>query len=291
MQKIQSYLYPNRINLLADLAGFTVEYTNVYQRTVKIYQGVDNVLEFDIKNADQKRIDLTTVSSLRMNLMDQSGNGLPNSPYTVTPNAPITGISTVVIPSSDLAGLDPQTLKYSVTAVDSEDRTIPLYADSRFSAIANIQLVGSAVPVAKKSVVFDRFSGEINFMGNVINHSSAVSTKVYEAIASQALSFFVTVSIGFVGKIYVEATKDSTISVESWAKSPKTVIFDNSNGTPTQVITNITSPEMPIGDYNFMRVSWVYPDVWAVGPAVGSDPTNVFGAVDKITVTYGQIDC
>jgi hypothetical protein len=226
-----------------------------------------------------------------MNLMDQSGNGLPNSPYTVTPNAPITGISTVVIPANDLAGLDPQTLKYSVTAIDSEDRTIPLYADSRFSAIANIQLVGSAVPVAKKTVVFDRFSGEINYMGNVINHSSAVSTKLYEAIATESLMFFVTVSEKFVGKIYIEATKDSTISVESWAKSPKTVIFDNTNGSPTEMITNIYSPSMPIGDYNYMRVSWLYPDVWAVGPTIGSDPTNVFGEVNKITVSYGQVFC
>ena len=31
MQKIQSYLYTNRIQLLADVAGFTTEYTNVYQ--------------------------------------------------------------------------------------------------------------------------------------------------------------------------------------------------------------------------------------------------------------------
>ena len=42
MQKISTYLYPNRIELLADLAGFTVEYTNVYQRNIKIYAGIDN---------------------------------------------------------------------------------------------------------------------------------------------------------------------------------------------------------------------------------------------------------
>ena len=39
MQKISSYLYSNRVILLANLAGFTVEYTNVYQRTIKIYNG------------------------------------------------------------------------------------------------------------------------------------------------------------------------------------------------------------------------------------------------------------
>ena len=60
MQKIQSYLYPNRIILLADLAGSTVENTIVYAKTVKIYNGIDNTIQFDIQNADQKRIDLST---------------------------------------------------------------------------------------------------------------------------------------------------------------------------------------------------------------------------------------
>ena len=81
MRKISSYLYPNRIELLANVAGFTTEYTNVYQRTVKIYKGVDNVIEFDIKNADQKRIDLSenpVLTDLYLNVMDAQGNALPN---------------------------------------------------------------------------------------------------------------------------------------------------------------------------------------------------------------------
>jgi len=61
MQKIQSYLYPNRVILIADLAGFTVENTIVYAKTVKIYKGVDNVIQFDVQNADQKRLDLLTL--------------------------------------------------------------------------------------------------------------------------------------------------------------------------------------------------------------------------------------
>ena len=118
MQKIQSYLYPNRVILLADLAGFTVENTIVYQRTTKIYRGVDNVLEFDIQNADQKRLDLLTtpsITNIHMNVMDAGGKALPHSPYTVTATS-TKGIASVTIPSADLAGLNTQFLKYSVTA-------------------------------------------------------------------------------------------------------------------------------------------------------------------------------
>ena len=74
MQKISTYLYPNRIQLLADLAGFNTEYTNVYQRNIKIYQGINNTLEFEFKNADQKRISITPYSTLTLMVLDQSGN-------------------------------------------------------------------------------------------------------------------------------------------------------------------------------------------------------------------------
>lgn len=92
MRKISSYLYSNRIELLANLAGFSVENRTVYQRTVKIYKGVDNVLEFDIKNADQKRLDIAispVITSIQLNVMDNEGNKLPNSPYTVSPLATV----------------------------------------------------------------------------------------------------------------------------------------------------------------------------------------------------------
>ena len=119
MQKISSYLYPNRVILLANVAGFPVEWTNVYQRTIKIYNGIDNTIEFDIKNADQKRIDLDDLTTIELNVMDTSGTALPNSPYTVTPLDQTTkkGLAYVTIPQEDLVDLADQFLKYSVSAV------------------------------------------------------------------------------------------------------------------------------------------------------------------------------
>ena len=121
MQKISSYLYPNRVELLADVAGFTTEYTNVYQKTVKIYNGIDNTIEFDLKNADQKRLELITdsgavppkvavVTGIELNVMDASGQELPNSPYIVTPHPALKGIATVTIPQEDLVDLSDQYL-------------------------------------------------------------------------------------------------------------------------------------------------------------------------------------
>jgi hypothetical protein len=264
MQKISRYLYPNRIELLADLAGFTVEFTNVYQRTIKIYNGIDNTIEFDIKNADQKRIDLTIFSDIQMNVMDVSGNALPNSPYTVAPTD-LKGISTVTIPSTDLAGLSEQSLVYSVTATKDNQDVVMLYADARFSAVGYLQLANNAMPKTKPSRVFDTFTAEIDLNGVPIYHSSAIPCKSYEAIPSATMSFEIHVT-GFVGSIWIDATKNDTINVEafkaagkpfgSWTQTPQ-------DGKYTGIIPFAAS--VPINDYSYFRVSYQSLSVNGIG--------------------------
>jgi len=275
MQKISSYLYPNRIELLANVAGFTTEYTNVYQRTVKIYNGIDNTLEFDIKNADQKRIDLSTFRNIELNIMDMSGNALPNSPYIVTPLNQTTskGLASVTIPQDDLAELEHQHFTYSVTAVKN-GADIMLYADSRFGAKGKIELVGDALPTFRDDVVYDRFSGEIDFQGNVKNHTSAIPCKFYEAVPTTTMSFSVAMT-NYIGTIYIEGTKDSTISVESFKNATRLQSWTTSVATTTSHIFS----NVPVGDYNYFRVVWTYIDP----VLIGVNNTYPTGTVDKVT--------
>jgi len=281
MQKIQSYLYPNRVVLLADLAGFNVENTIVYARTVKIYNGIDNVIQFDIQNADQKRINLSTLSNIEMNVMDMGGNELPNSPYPVTSTALI-GIGTVTIPSDDLIDLVDQNLRYSVTAV-AGGNDVMLYCDSRFSAVGTIELIGNAMPTIKDDVVYDSFSGEINYMGNVINHTSAIPCKFYEAVATETIDFEIKIT-NFIGTIYVEATHDSTIAVESFRNATQLQSFTSNVATTTTVaFNNVPVINSASGlSYNYMRISWMYPDVWQNNSK--QDPTEYYGLVNTVTV-------
>jgi len=225
MRKISSYLYSNRIELLADLAGFSVENRTVYQRTVRIYKGVDNVLEFDIKNADQKRLELSTspsITAIRLNVMDQEGNKLPNSPYTVSPSA-IKGIATVTIPLADLSSIDHQFLKYSVTATQGAANVV-LYADTQFGALGTIEVVGSATPTTRNVQVLDAFTADLSY-SSLINeylHSSPALIKYYEAIPTTSAKLdFVFASL--TGTVIIEATADATISSESFP----------ANGNPT----------------------------------------------------------
>jgi hypothetical protein len=275
MQKISSYLYPNRIELLADLAGFTTEYTNVYQRTVKIYNGIDNTLEFDIKNADQKRIDLSTFSMIELNVMDMSGNALPNSPYAITPLNQTTskGLASVIIPEEDLTELNHQFLTYSVTGVKS-GADVMLYADSKFGAVGKMELVGDALPVFRNEIVYNRFSGEIDFAGNVINHTSAIPCKFYEAVPTEVMAFDVAMT-NYIGTIHIEGTRDSTISVESFKNAVRLQSWTTSVATTTTHSFN----DIPVGDFNYFRVVWTYIDPILIGV----NNTYPTGTIDKVT--------
>ena len=278
MRKISSYLYPNRIELLADLAGsIPTEYTNVYQRTVKIYQGVDNVLEFDIKNADQKRIELVTdpvITDLKLNVMDFEGNSIGQ--YDIDTTA-IKGIATVTIPADDLTSLQRQFLRYSVTATKGT-ANVPLYADSRFGAVGTIELVENAMPTTRKSQVVTSFVGDLSYTHtiNEYMHSSVIPIRFYEAIPTTSAQLVFSFS-QLEGTVYVEATSDATISNESFPASgnpqinpdgslpaPRrgTVIdtFDVStlDVASTKVYTNLS-------EYTYLRVSYLKSSVQVNG--------------------------
>jgi len=254
MQKISSYLYPNRIELLADLAGFTVEYTNVYQRNVKIYNGIDNTIEFDIKNADQKRIDLSTISNIELNVMDASGAALYNSPYPVIPDPIMKGIASVTIPEEDLVNLSNQFLTYSVTAVKN-GKDVMLYGDTRFGGAGKIELIGNAMPTFRDETIYKTFTGEIDGQGNVVYHSSAIPATFYESEPTTELSFNVKLT-NFTGTIWLQATTHDTISVESFKNSlPSDItapyIASSSTTGTLELFKNIE-----INEYKYFRISY-----------------------------------
>lgn len=282
MQKISSYLYPNRIELLADLAGFSVEYTNVYQRNLQIYNGIDNTIEFDIKNADQKRIDLATLSNIELNVMDVSGKSLTNSPYTVTPTA-IKGIAEVTIPQEDLVNLSEQFLKYSVTA-NKNGKDVILYANARFGAVGTIELVGNALPTFRDPVVYKTFTAELDHKGNPTFHSSAIPVKFYEAEPSESVDIEIHVT-GFTGSIWIDATENSTINLDAFKKAGKPFGSwnrDSTDGLFTGVIP--FGSNISVGDYKYFRISYQTPTVNGEGAAF--TVTNANGAYD-VTVKYG----
>ena len=275
MQKISSYLYPNRVQLLADLAGFTTEYTNVYQRHLKIYNGIDNTIEFDIKNADQKRIDLSILSNIELNVMDSQGTELSNSPYTVVPTA-LKGIATVTIPQEDLVELEDQYLRYSVTATQA-GKDVILYGDSKFGAVGTMELAGNAMPTFRNNRVFKEFTAEINLQGLPVGKSSAIPTTFYEAEKTTTLDFEIEYT-GFKGTIWIEGTTESTLTTEAFKPEVKLHEFPEL----TVATSGTFTVTMDINEYKYFRIRYQNS---LMADVTQTNPMGLTGKVDKITVS------
>jgi hypothetical protein len=273
MQKISTYLYKNRYQLVADLAGFLTEYKIVYQRQIKVYKGIDNTIEFDIKNADQKRIDLSTLDqdSIQMNVMDHNGYAILSSPYTITPLDQLTlkGIATVTIPAVDIANIDDQFLTFSVSATQDSAPVI-LYGDTKFGAAGVIELIGTAFPIERGIEKYDDFYGLGSYDNKSFNYSSsAIHLKYRQAVKPNHVHVIVNCT-DFIGNIWVEATKEEVVGNEAFTYKGTRLFEETYTSSQSG---NIELPILLIEEYKYLRVCW-------------SKLATVTGKVNNFTIEF-----
>jgi hypothetical protein len=264
MQKISSYLYPNRIQLLADLAGFPVEYTNVYQRTINLYKGIDNTLEFDVKNADQKRIDLSDLA-LVFTMMDTEGNQILQKEVTVFDQETKKGLAAVTVLASELVNLNHQFFRYSVYADDGAGTQTLLYGDSRFGAKGTIELKGDAMPTPQPDRVMTTFLTMTDEEGTTIWTSGPLSPHIYVSSPTTVTTMAIYTT-GLTGDVEVQVSLDASLSNDAIWTTLETISIE-----PSDTITNRTYTGM----YNWFRLKYTN------GSTV-YDP--VAGSVDKFII-------
>ena len=251
MQKISSYLYSNRIQLIADVtaldATYPVEWKIVYQRPVKIYKGVDNVIELDVKNADQKRIDIFG-KTIKFVVMDQTDKEINTYTATVLDDGSTTpalkGLAKVTIAEGDLTALDPQYLKYSVYMLNSDTTKTLMYGDASFGGHGTLEVLSGITPKVRPTQTYDDFQQETNYQGLtfaeriITYYSSAIPVKFYEAEPTTSAEITVTLT-DFVGTVGVQGTKKATIGHETFKDAPFNItqVFDEGDITGTETVT------------------------------------------------------
>ena len=268
MQKISSYLYPNRINVVADVAVFPVRWNIVYQNRIKIYQGVDNVLTIDVKNSDQKRIDITDMT-LKMSVKD-----INNKEFLVadvTPTA-TTGLATVNIAESDLLSIEPQFLTFSIYRLNEDNTKTILYADTQFGALGNMELVGNAINTDTPPRYITQFN-PVTYVDPqpqyTIWYSDAVEIRqpnYLEAVVQDSFDLDIELS-GLEGKVIVEYTTEAVVSANI-----KWTTLETINVTPSTTSLSLTySNPVYNRDANWLRIQYQ--------PVLGNT-----GKIDKATV-------
>jgi hypothetical protein len=273
MQKISSYLYPNRINVVADVAVFPVRYKIVYQNRIKIYQGVDNVLTIDIKNSDQKRIDLDGLlgvdESLKMSIQDVLGKEFLVA--DVTPSA-TKGLATVSIQKTDLDDLDPQFLNFTIYKINADDSKTVFYADTQFGVKGNMELMGNALNTPTAPRYITRFAPI-----TVTDPQPNITTYYSDAVEIRQPNYLDVATNDSVDLDFIFKGLDATITVEYTdevvigANIPWTTLETFAVTTATTSVTKTYENPEYNRDANWLRVRYIR-------------TTNNTGSIDKVVI-------
>ena len=197
------------------MAGFNTEYRQVYQRTIKLHKGIDNTIELEVKNSEQRRQDvigwnvvIKFFDAERTNLFSAVGTAIPSKP----------GLMSVTISSQTLEKLDPQMLMAAAFLTNGTEDKI-LYSDSQFDVLAHVELLDAyndAIDRADEVTVFNWEFDRKQFISEIANFGNR-HNEDYSTAPSRSMS--VEMFGAYEGIIEVEATTDkSTAFGTTWTK-------------------------------------------------------------------------
>lgn len=259
MQKIQFYLVPNRITVTTDMAGFTTEFRKVYQRTIKLYKGIDNTLQFEVRASDQQRQNVVG-SQIALQFYDSTRKEL----FTVTGSAitSMPGMLQATIPAASIADISPQDLNVVAKLVNGDTESV-LYGDSQFGLATTCQLLDGYNTITEsvdEALVFNYEHDRKSYTSEIVQVGSGINDPATRDMTVELVG-------DFVGIIHVEVTKDKSTAIgNKWTRLED---WDLEVDAPTKTYTN--------ADWRFVR--FVHD---GAGPG--------FGATFNIVLTDGEYD-
>lgn len=141
MITVKTYLYPNRAEVqVFDPTIFTTRNRQVYSRTIKVYQGIDNPIQVIIKNQDQKSIDLT--GYIMQAAVQDPTNGVTVETYAVTFADITKGLANFTIDKATINTLEQRFYKLTFKTIKSSDNSEqPIYIDDNYGVPLDLQIL------------------------------------------------------------------------------------------------------------------------------------------------------
>ena len=155
MQTITSYYYDNVISVQWDDDPSIIQRNRVvYVPPVKIYKGVNNLIKVEMKNSDQKPVNLTGYT-LTFNIVDDYvySNATTVLTTNVTVSNATLGQGYVVITDYDLVQLDREQYTFNVLINDTCWGNIATYVDDNYGAAGQLMISNSAYPVPQPAAL------------------------------------------------------------------------------------------------------------------------------------------
>jgi hypothetical protein len=215
-----TYYIPRQTVVLYDGTS-SRRYQTVYAKNLKIHKGIDNRLQFQFINQDQKPVDITG-KTLTCRLISYDGSEVLLQ-KTLTLVYPLTGICQLDITSNETLALDAITCYYSIT-IPNGMFNFPVFVDDNSGGRGVIDIVNSVLPKYIKSTVLD-----------ILPHATPTTIQSVKYTTRQHVTqdtdflTFQTVLNGYVGTITVQGS--TTGSNNEWYDITDPVVYDDYTST------------------------------------------------------------
>ena len=114
-----------------------------YSKPLTLNKGVDNKIQFQFLNQEQKPVDITG-KSITCRILNYNGNTTLIS-KTLDLDLPVTGIASLNLSVSDLINIDPQKAYYSLE-IPVNSFSYPVFVDQNAGARGDMNIVNSVLP-------------------------------------------------------------------------------------------------------------------------------------------------
>jgi hypothetical protein len=182
----------------------------VYAKTLTLHKGVDNQIQFQFLNQDQKPVDITG-TSITCRILNYQGNEILIT-KALDLVLPLTGIAALNLGSSDLTDIVAQRCYYTLE-IPVGDFDFPVFVDSNAGARGDINIVNSILPDFIQSYPVTIPSGQP--FPNLTNATSNTQTYYSSTIQTNddPVTTFQVQYLGYDGNV---AIMGSTIVDQDW---------------------------------------------------------------------------
>ena len=212
-------------------------YQTVYSKNLKIHKGVDNKLQFQFLNQEQKPVNITG-KTLTCRLMSYDGSEVLLQ-KALTPLLPLTGIATLTVTMNESLEMDSALCYYSLSIPDNTFE-FPVFVDDNSGGRGVIEILDSTLPKYVKST-------SIGLMPHEEPTVEVPVTYYSENLVSKDTDSY-TIQIGYTGFIGTSKIQGSvTGSIGEWYDITEPVEYANYSNTDYYNIT---------GCHVFLRVKF-----------------------------------
>ena len=187
----------------------------MYQRSLELQKGVNNTVQLQFKNSDQKRIDISTQSFV-LNVYDPVDHKLKlTKNVTVLDNASTTtnvlkGLAEVTFTELDIRDIEAKDYKFSVTKAEDDGTYSPAYSNTYYGVAGTLKIKDDVYSVLKPSIAITSFQRNFNttsfnweyFTGNI-----RLSPETIPGPALHTMAFYLN---RYKGTVIIEGTLENT---------------------------------------------------------------------------------